>query len=298
MLGFILFSLKLLGIIVLCILVLILLILLLVLFAPIKYSSEGSKYWDALNVKALVTYLNPIVRVEVHYSDEMIVKVKILFFTVYPRKPKEKKDEQKEKEAQKTGESRLAGETGSDVCNEDKQTKKSEIYPKSVQESAKQQSVNKTGKQQENAEPADESKKSKQERATSDTQSKQGSSKDGALNTIGYYTSLLKENKELIIDVLKTILKAFKTILPRKCNIKAVFGTGRADITGLIYGAYCSLKEHLTGEIVLEPVWTETYIEGEYYIKGKIRLIHFLMAVIKIFTNKRVRLLIKKLRRV
>ena len=75
MLGIILFILKVLGIIVLCALGLTFLILLLVLFAPIRYSSEGSKYVDNLQVKALVTYLNPIVRVKISYPDEAIVKV-------------------------------------------------------------------------------------------------------------------------------------------------------------------------------------------------------------------------------
>ena len=76
MLGSILFILKVLGIIVLCVFGLVFLILLLVLFAPFRYSSEGSKYADNLQVKALVTYLNPIVRVKISYPDETIVKVR------------------------------------------------------------------------------------------------------------------------------------------------------------------------------------------------------------------------------
>ena len=65
--------------------------LLLVLFAPIRYSSEGSKYVDNLQVKALVTYLNPIVRVKISYPDEAIVKVRILGITVFPVKLKERR---------------------------------------------------------------------------------------------------------------------------------------------------------------------------------------------------------------
>ena len=274
MLGIILLILKILGIIVLCVLGLIFLVLLLVFFAPIRYSSEGCKYVDELQVKALVTYLNPIVRVEIRYPDEMILKVKILGITVFPTKLKEKaSDEQKEK-SKKT---RKSGFVEEPSATADKVEKPEKIDVSSG----------------EIAESSDEQRP----KNFKDDQ-KQDTTKNSALDVIGYYTSLLQENKELILDVLKTIFKALKTILPRKCKVHVVFGTGQADVTGFIYGAYCSLKDSLPGEIEFEPVWTEVHIEGEYYLKGKIQIIHFIVAVIKIIANKQVRLLIKKLRRV
>lgn len=267
MLGIILFILKVLGIIVLCVLGLVFLILLLVLFAPIRYSSEGSKYADNLKVKALITYLNPIVRVKVSYPGNTIVNVRILGTTVFPAKQKEKTSNgQKEENAKETREQRLAGEASEAIVRKDKRTSESNSEDKT------------TGK-------------------TSEDKQEQDGSKSSTLDTVGYYASLFTENKELILDVLKTILKAFKTILPRKCRIHVVCGTGKADTTGYIYAAYCSLKEYLPGEIYFEPVWIESHIEGEFFVKGKIRIVHFLVAIIKIIANKKVRLLIKKLRR-
>ena len=282
MLGIILFILKVLGIIVLCALGLIFLILLLVLFAPIRYSSEGSKYVDNLQVKALVTYLNPIVRVKISYPDEAIVKVRILGITVFPVKPKEKtSDGQKEEKAKETREQRLPDEASETIDRMEKRGSESNFEDRTD-----------SGTGEGTEKP--ENQKSK----TSEDKQEQDRSKSSTLDTVGYYASLFKENKELILDVLKTILKAFKTILPRKCRINVVCGTGQADTTGYIYAAYCSLKEYLPGEIYFEPVWTEPHIEGEFFVKGKIRIIHFLVAVIKIIANKKVRLLIKKLRRV
>ena len=265
MLGIILLILKILGIIVLCVLGLILLILLLVFFAPIKYSSEGCKYVDKLQVNALVTYLNPIVRVEVRFPDETIVKVKIFGVTVFPAKLREKASDEQKEISKKTGKSGFAEESSATVDKSSK-PEKNNVFSGKI------------------AEPSDEQK--------------QDSTKNSTLSTIGYYASLFQENKELILEVLKTILKALKTILPRKCKVHVVFGTGQADVTGFIYGAYCSLKDSLPGEIEFEPIWTEAYVEGEYILKGKIRIIHFIVAVIKIIANKKVRLLIKKLRRV
>ena len=255
MLEIILFILKLIGIILLVVLGLLLLVILLVLFAPIKYKSEGSKHDDKIDVYGLITYLNPIVRVKIHYPGENIAQAKILGFTIYPAKPKKgRRTEVKDELQKETAKEEIAHE----VKKEEKQDSKQE------------------SKQAE----------------------KKDSKKDVTIDTIGYYTSLFQENKTLILDVIKLVLKAFKTILPRKCYIKAVFGTGQADTTGFIYGAYCSLRESLPGEICLEPVWTESYLEGEYFVKGKIRLIHFVIAVVKVFMDKRARLLIKKLRRV
>ena len=122
--------------------------------------------------------------------------------------------------------------------------------------------------------------------------------KGSGLDTVGYYYSLFQENKGLILEVIKIVLRALKTILPRKCQIKAVYGAGEADKTGFIYAAYCALEGYLPGKVTFEPVWTEKFAEGEFELKGKIRIIHFLVAVIKIIANPMVRLLIKKIRRV
>ncbi len=262
MLAIILFILKLLSILILVVLGLVLLVLCLVLFAPVKYSSKGNKYGEELRIQALVTYLNPIVRVKVHYPDETIVQVKILGITVYPRKLKETNASQKKKTEQ------TSPQSGGSHTTEAYQTQGDAIP-----------------KRQEEAEP--EKKDTAQSAQESST-----------LDTVRTYISLFQENKGLILEVLKVTLKALKTILPRKCYIKAVFGTGQADTTGFIYAAYCSLQDYLPGEIILEPVWTEAHVEGEYYLKGKIRLIHFVAAAIRIIANRNVRLLIKKIRSV
>lgn len=113
-----------------------------------------------------------------------------------------------------------------------------------------------------------------------------------------YYLKLLEENRELILDVIHTVLNALATVLPKDMYVRAVFGTGSADITGFVYGAYCAVQNILPGKIYVEPVWTEQCFEGEYRVKGSIRLIPFVIAAIRIIADKNVRLLYKKLRRV
>lgn len=112
------------------------------------------------------------------------------------------------------------------------------------------------------------------------------------------YAGLYQEHKDCVLETLETILKALKTILPKKCKVFTVVGTGEADTTGFLYAVYCAVVSFLPGEIYLEPVWTEQYLAGSYEVSGKIRLIHLVYATIKIVADQRVRLLIKKLRRI
>ena len=328
MLGIILFILKLLGILLLVILGLILLILILVLFAPIKYSGAGSRYGENLRIWAMVTYLNPVVCVTVQYPDAHIVKVKICGFTVFStgeddESKEENISEEKVHAEAETKEKEKHSFESNSIAEQKCQHKGSQEGSEAKEEGSSQSSgaitagepvvsadICQGGAETENT--VSDTKDSKtesgelfrdigEEKSFSDnpeTGTSEDSTKGNVLDTVGYYASLFQENKGLILNVLKTVLNALKTILPRKCRIKAVFGTGEADKTGFIYAAYCALEDYLPGEIIFEPVWTEKFAEGEFALKGKIRLIHFLVAAIKIIANKNVRLLIKKIRRV
>ncbi len=274
MLGIILFILKIIGIIVLVVLGLVLLVLLLVFFAPFKYKSSGYKQEEDLKVQALITYLNPLVRILINYPEEYIVRVKVLGFTVYTVKSTK---EETKSQVLDVNTSKEHSEEQTDISDAD--TSKDHVEETLADSTADISSGEKI--------QTDSSKKpSKKQKHTFDK--------------IRAYASLLAENKDLLLDVLKTVINALKTILPGKCYINFTFGTGQADTTGYIYAVYCALLDFLPAktEIILEPVWVEKWSSGEYFIKGKIRLIHFLIAIIKIITDSNVRKLYKEIRSV
>ena len=130
------------------------------------------------------------------------------------------------------------------------------------------------------------------------TKSKKKKRKVSFVKDIEYYVQLWQDDKELILDVFQTIVKALATILPNHVNARVIFGTGMADVTGFIYAFYCALESYLPGDVSVEPVWIEKHLEGEYKLRGKIRLFPLLVAFIKIISNQNVRILYKKLRRV
>lgn len=115
---------------------------------------------------------------------------------------------------------------------------------------------------------------------------------------IAYYEQLWQENKELIIDVFRTVAHALATILPKDIEARIVYGTGMADVTGFIYALYCALESYLPSGVSVEPLWIEKHLEGEYKLRGKIRLFPLVIALFKIISNKNVKILYNKLRRV
>ncbi len=330
MLGVILFILKLLGFLLLAVVCLVILILCLVLLAPVRYTGQGCKYEEEFQVKALITYLNPAIRVLISYPDNSIIQVKLAGFTVF-RIGKEKEEPhektKKQKSGKKSGSFDASGEQsvpgdgpvskaeGKEKIHapentfseknseEDKQCFEKERNVKQPESDKQQTGAEQSDiqpEQQSDApkDPADRELKSEKASDTSKEQMVSDNTKNSSLDTVRYYASLLQENKELILRVLKLILNALKTILPRKCNIDITFGTGQADTTGFIYAAYCSLQDYLPGRIIFTPIWTESYLEGEFMLKGRIQVIHFVTAAVKIISNKDVRLLYKKIRRV
>lgn len=304
MLSIILFVLKLIGIILLILLNLLLLILGLVLFAPIKYKGSGVKDSETLKVYAWITYLNPIIRVLIQYPGLHIVQVKICGFVVFKTGKTSEEEEKDENIQETTKEKEIPSFKNNSVVEQEcrqEQSKQENANPQQCSsDSAREQTVStdysaeeKNGTAKEETTAAEESSES-----LSGSNEQSSPSKDNIFDTARYYISLFQENKGLILDVLKIVFRALQTILPRKCRVKAVFGTGEADKTGFIYAAYCALEGYLPGEVTFEPVWTEKFAEGEFEVTGKIRIIHFVAAVIKIIANPKVRLLIKKIRRV
>ena len=305
----ILFILKLLGMILLIVLGLVLLILFLVFFAPIKYKSSGYKQEGGIHVQAFITYLNPLVRIYVTYPEETIVQIKLLWFSVYTVKST-KNEQQEENNAESAGKkAKRVKEKKSDGRKKDNASpsEASEGIEHTISEGT---SISETTKRlsSEHANASDTSiSDKKQSEASSATETSDNTDntdntdkKKNPIETVKFYITLFQENRGLLIDVLKTVINALKTILPRKCFVHAVLGTGQADTTGYVYAIYCALLEYMPAEteIVLEPVWIEKVFFGEYSVKGKIRLIHFLIAIVKVIADPNVRRLYKKIRSV
>jgi len=276
------------------------LLLVLILFVPIKYKSCGLKEDDNFWIHAFITYLYPLINVKIKYPEKKIVEIKILFFTIFTKSSYVQEDnvfltdsDAKKENIQK---SEVEGEMNIDIidikeskCKEakynetkHKETKEKEFHDKE----SKNKEVN-------NKKNVEFSQKGAQNKNTSENKENKKN-----IDKIAEYVKLTAENKEILLDVIGTILRAIKTILPRKCNIKIMYGTGQADSTGYICAIYYAILELLPRNINIfyEPVWTEKILKGDFEIRGKIRLINLIVAAVKIIANKKVRNLYKMIR--
>ncbi len=327
--------LKIIGIILLVLLGLIILLLCLLLFAPVKYRAKGAKHPDALSVSAFVSYLWPLVRVRVEYPSETILSVKILWIDLlHPKEknrtkkkrkkivPEEKRDNPQNNESGAAKPMRTVPETPvyrMDILPNDYEEK--DVQVQLIREETADEEKNNPeqfsdrsekpdlSEQKQNIKPGQSERKRDTNKETDKSNRKKATKKSATKkkaaphtekkseNKLAAIVTLLWQYKEMYPDVLGRIFHALKSILPRKCNIHLIFGTGSPDNTGYLYGAYCALQEYLPGTIVFEPVWMESYLDVEFELNGNIRLIHFVTAAVKIIADKRVRNFIAEIRR-
>lgn len=117
------------------------------------------------------------------------------------------------------------------------------------------------------------------------------------LDDISYYAGIYQDSKAVLAETAKKLWRVLRRFLPYECKLDLKLGTGQADLTGYLYAAYCSASVFLPEEVYFEPVWTRSCFEGAYRVKGKLRLIHVVIALFRIILDKDVRRLIEKIRR-
>ena len=89
MLHVLLFILKITGIVIACILGLVILIVVAVLFVPVRYKADAD-YHGEFKAHAKLSWLG-ILRVLVSYDEELAIKAKALFITIYSNNQKKEK---------------------------------------------------------------------------------------------------------------------------------------------------------------------------------------------------------------
>jgi hypothetical protein len=105
-------------------------------------------------------------------------------------------------------------------------------------------------------------------------------------------------NKAVIAKIWVVGGKLLHHILPRKIMAKITYGTDDPALTGQLLGFVSIIPFIYRYQIQIQPDFqSETYyLKGNLEIKGKIRMIHFVIAAIRLLRDKNIRTLIKKYR--
>mgnify|MGYP000301447848 FL=1 len=305
MLHVLLLILKITGIVIACILGLVILVVTAVLFVPVRYKVNAD-YHDRFKAQAKVSWLG-ILRLMISYDEELDIKAKAFFITVYNNNDENSKvSEQKKakKKKEKKPEENIFSASDKDV---EKLTEKEEKPQIKMAEA-----VNETKEDVQNVKEA----VSEDESGNIQNRSFFNKVKDkcfviytkikeiiklirdtvkkisGAADRLKEKVSKAKEfvtdedNRALFHFLVEQLKALIKVIKPRKYRINARIGFEDPATMGKVL-AYVSILYGMSGvDLSLEPVFGENIKEGSIFLKGNIRIFSVLVIALRVYRNE------------
>ena len=305
MLHVLLLILKITGIVIACILGLVILVVTAVLFVPVRYKVNAD-YHDRFKAQAKVSWLG-ILRLMISYDEELDIKAKAFFITVYNNNDENSKvSEQKKAKKKKTKHS----EENIFSVNDDEAKRLTENEEKPQIKMA--EAVNETKEDVQNVKEA----VSEDESGNIQNRSFFNKVKDkcfviytkikeiiklirdtvkkisGAADRLKEKVSKAKEfvtdedNKALFHFLVEQLKALIKVIKPKKYRINARIGFEDPATMGKVL-AYVSILYGMSGvDLSLEPVFGENVKEGSIFLKGNICIFSVLVIALRVYRNE------------
>lgn len=305
MLHVLLLILKITGIVIACILGLVILVVAAVLFVPVRYRADAD-YHGKFKAHAKMSWLG-ILRAFVSYDEELAIKAKALFITIYSNEQKKEKiSKHRTSKKKKTKHS----EENIFSVNDDEAKKLTENEEKPQIKMA--EAVNET------KEDVQDVKETVSEDESGDTQKKSFFDKvkdkcfaiytkikeiiklikdtvkkvSGAADRLKEKVSKAKEfvtdenNKALFHFLVEQLKALIKVIRPKKYRINARIGFEDPATMGKVL-AYVSIFYGMSGvDLSLEPVFGENVKEGSIFLKGNICIFSVLRIALRVYRNE------------
>lgn len=340
MLHIVLLILKIIGIILLCILGILLLSIICALFVPVRYRIEVTREVGEgkppFTARVKITWLLHLVNILIRYPHEVIVRVRLLIFTVFRIPKKEKKSKRNKREEKRTKKRDKKDRASSSTEPEKPQDERlNDVQPESKETEIK---VNSPAVKEEWSRwdtditqqldtPEDEVSEESEEGTGLIAKIRRLFHKiklfatkiksffeniqytiqrfcdkiKSVLDNIQYYREVLesdafRQSMTLCMTELGTVLKGLR---PDKFEADVIVGMNDPAVTGEIL-AICGALYPLIGQhvrIVGDFECEQTRVEGRVYIRGRIRAFTFLRMAVKIYFNKDVKTLIKQLKK-
>ena len=323
MLHIILFILKIIGIVLLCIIGILLLVAACVLFVPVRYrirlTREEGEDKPPVVVYIKATWLLHLVNVLVRYPAELVVRVRIFVFTLFKIPQKEKNEDKASAERKRNAKKKSAkgkkqaAETEKTIAGERKGTESSAVTEEdTLSEGSGEGSAQSTTDQEVTREKKSLFGKIRQiftkirqiiERIEELFENIQYTIRKfcdkikAVSDNIQYYREVLdsvpfRQSVALCTRELGWVLKKLK---PDKFEADFIVGMEDPATTGeilAIYGMlYPLIGQHV--RVVGDFDCGKTHIEGQLYIRGRIRAITLIRTAVRIYFNKDIKKLIK-----
>ena len=305
MLHVLLLILKITGIVIACILGLVILVVTAVLFVPVRYKVNAD-YHDRFKAQAKVSWLG-ILRLMISYDEELDIKAKAFFITVYNNNDENSKvSEQKKakKKKEKKPEENIFSASDKDV---EKLTEKEEKPQIKMAEA-----VNETKEDVQNVKEAvseDESNTTQNKnffdkvkdkcfviytkikeiiKLVKDTIKKVSGAADRLKEKVSKAKEFVtdEDNRALFHFLVEQLKALIKVIKPKKYRINARIGFEDPATMGKVL-AYVSILYGMSGvDLSLEPVFGENVKEGSIFLKGNIRIFTVLVIALRVYRNE------------
>lgn len=320
MLHVLLLILKITGIVIACILGLVILVVAAVLFVPVRYRADAD-YHGKFKAHAKLSWLG-ILRVLVSYDEELAIKAKALFITIYSNNDDKEKSLKQKKTEKKKSEQQEEKNIFSVSDEEAKKLTEKEEKPQIKMAEAVSDTKEDAQVVKNNVEDIKESAESLKE-AVSEDESGNSQNKsffDKVKNKCFVIYTKIKEIIKLIKDTVKKVsgaadrlkekvvrakefvtdednkalfhflveqLKALiKIIRPKKYRINARVGFEDPATMGKVL-AYVSILYGISGvDLSLEPVFGEDVKEGSVFLKGSIQVFPVLVIALRVYRNE------------
>lgn len=284
--------LKVIGLVLLFLLLLLLLLLGLVLLVPIRYAGAGHKGEETTDYAAHIDLSWLLHMVQLHAGITpagLVYYFRILWFRPIDSRPSDTppanvSDEASSRSEEATADSiELKSSTEPAVQTEEKLT--SEDVPGSDETEDTSADVDQESKTKSTATTAEAPKKKKRKKFLFADRIKRICEKASSLRD----TVEDEENQKAVRLLLSRVKYLLHHLRFRKFEGRLAFGFEDPATVGRML-AILSLFYPLYGEhFTITPVFDHTLFEGEIALKGHVRLIHILIAVIQLMMNKKIR---------
>ena len=262
--------LKWIGLVLLFLLLLLLCVLILVLFLPIKYRGEATYNKEEQFVVFKARWFWGLLRVKATFPQKPYFSVKVLWIDLLEKK--------------KTGEVNVEAveepeEKTSSIADEP--LTKPGVSEKSVEE------------------PLDGTEAGADHEPDVEKKAPILDKLVGIKEKIQYYINIFQEQetKDLLLKCKTRILKILKSIRPRKIRMKGTVGFASPDTTGYLYGGYCMISSFLGKNVILTPDFEREVIDVSGSVKGRITVFTLVWNALRIYFDKRLMRVIRKLKK-
>ena len=327
MVHIVLLILKIAGIVLLSLLGILILLVLMVLFVPVRYNISAD-YHSRLTANIKISWLLNVLRLKASYANDLSVKAYAMFFKIFDNNS-DKEKKQKNKEGDKyiddmygaDSSQETAGQYAAGRQNETSGAGNSQdtaVQVEALEADIKQHIESRSNNQHNEVDKHNRqsvSQPHKKKDLIGRLKAALNSVKDKLISIKSKFKKLLKaivdkkrsawkkindlkviindeENKELVRLIKKELKELIREITPVKYDVNVRYGCEEPYMTGRILGVIAVIYGITGVQFNITPEFEQKVLEGDIYMKGRVRIYRLLLIALRVYKNNRFRKLV------